>query len=465
MNTDVIAVCTFCTAVAPIVDPPFSDVRSPTNQPVTLRCAVLKANPPRITRASWLMNGRPLRPEALNTQDAPTLRIERLGAASNGTYECRISNGVGISSCIFNVSTRAYNPEFYYDTPNPISILKDNNYSYILQWTQKEPKAVDRIIGYWINVRQNKRVVFSRQIDVNEPEPGVLMYYTLTDLRIPLSYEVRLTAITMFGVGDPATRAIHYSEHHVCGFEDDRICGFTQDRSDVFDWTRQNHLTQNPKRTANTGPDTDRSGTKEGTGARGYYMYIEASRPRAKGDVARLLSPLYNVTTSRGPSGSSRVPYCISFYYHMKGMHIAENRTHQTLSSSAAQQLGCYFELCDLIRSDGLLATDESSPCIPVLSQSLKLSPGISRLLDQGSLNVLLRMKGIATVDKQVWSCSGNQGPEWRQANVLVTPTGPFQLILLYALQSLQVQGFWHECSQEVEGDGPGQSECENQSP
>lgn len=51
---------------------------------------------------------------------------------------------------------------------------------------------------------------------------------------------------------------------HVCGFEDERICGFSQDRSDDFDWTRQNHLTQNPKRSANTGPETDRSGTKEG---------------------------------------------------------------------------------------------------------------------------------------------------------------------------------------------------------
>lgn len=51
---------------------------------------------------------------------------------------------------------------------------------------------------------------------------------------------------------------------HVCGFEDIRVCGFTQDRGDVFDWTRQNHLTQNPKRSVNTGPDTDRSGTKEG---------------------------------------------------------------------------------------------------------------------------------------------------------------------------------------------------------
>lgn len=59
---------------------------------------------------------------------------------------------------------------------------------------------------------------------------------------------------------------------HVCGFEDIRICGFTQDRSDVFDWTRQNHLTQNPKRSVNTGPDMDRSGTKEGKNS--YLLFL-----------------------------------------------------------------------------------------------------------------------------------------------------------------------------------------------
>lgn len=138
------------------------------------------------------------------------------------------------------------------------------------------------------------------------------------------------------------------SPDHVCGFEDERICGFSQDRSDNFDWTRQNHLTQNPKRSPNTGPETDRSGTKEGRPAAcswflpllescaptkmcrisfwfsGYYMYTEASRPRIQGDKARLLSPLFNVTSVRGPKGSGRVPYCVSFYYHMKGKHIGK---------------------------------------------------------------------------------------------------------------------------------------------
>jgi len=60
----------------------------------------------------------------------------------------------------------------------------------------------------------------------------------------------------------------------VCGFEDERICGFSQDRTDMFDWTRQNHLTQNPKRSANTGPEKDRSGTKEGTNTLGLVLVL-----------------------------------------------------------------------------------------------------------------------------------------------------------------------------------------------
>lgn len=67
-----------------------------------------------------------------------------------------------------------------------------------------------------------------------------------------------------------------FPSDHVCGFEDVRICGFSQDRGDVFDWTRQNHLSQNPKRSVNTGPDTDRSGTKEGK--QSYTCIIESNK-------------------------------------------------------------------------------------------------------------------------------------------------------------------------------------------
>ncbi|XP_073690672.1 MAM domain-containing glycosylphosphatidylinositol anchor protein 1 [Garra rufa] len=353
----------------PVVDPVLLDVRSQTLATVNLRCLVLKSNPNRIASARWYRNGMPIRTPPVDPQSVPQLRF-KLDPTNNGTYECKVSNGVGTSTCTFIVSAQPYNAEFYYDTPNPIRTLK-NNYSYILQWTQKEPGAVDKIIGYWVNVQQNRQTVLSKQITTKEPVKGVLMTYTLTDLRIPLSYEVSLTPITSYGSGNTVTRTIQYLEpytyprpsDHVCGFEDIRICGFTQDRSDVFDWTRQNHLTQNPKRSVNTGPDTDRSGTKEG-----YYMYIETSRPRQPGDRARLLSPLYNVTAARGPTGTTRTPYCVSFYYHMNGKHI-------------------------------------------------------------GTLNVLMRVKSIATVDSAVWTLSGHQGAEWRKADAEIYPSGPFQVV------------------------------------
>ncbi|XP_052428762.1 MAM domain-containing glycosylphosphatidylinositol anchor protein 1-like [Carassius gibelio] len=353
----------------PVVDPVLLDVRSQTFSTVNLRCLILKSNPNRIASARWYRNGLLIRTPTVDPQSVPQLRF-KLDTTNNGTYECRVSNGVGTSTCTFIVSAQPFNAEFYYDTPNPIRTLK-NNYSYILQWTQNEPGAVDKIIGYWINVQQNRQTVLSKQITTKEPVKGVLMSYTLTDLRIPLSYEVSLTPITSFGTGNTVTRSIQYSEpytyprpsDHVCGFEDIRICGFTQDRSDVFDWTRQNHLTQNPKRSVNTGPDTDRSGTKEG-----YYMYIETSRPRQAGDRARLLSPLYNVTAARGPTGTTRTPYCVSFYYNMNGKHI-------------------------------------------------------------GTLNVLMRVKSIATVDSAIWTLSGHQGPEWRKADAEIYPSGPFQVV------------------------------------
>uniref|UniRef100_A0A3Q3DKG7 MAM domain containing glycosylphosphatidylinositol anchor 1 n=1 Tax=Hippocampus comes TaxID=109280 RepID=A0A3Q3DKG7_HIPCM len=360
----------------PILDPVYQDTRARNYQMVTLRCSVLRSNPSRITDIRWYRNGNFILMPMPDLKETPELRF-KLEPTNNGSYECRVSNSVGTSTCRFNVSAQPYSVEFYFDTPNPVRILKENNYSYNLQWTQKDPEATDLCLKLCLSLAtaiQNKQDVLSKHIEIKskEPEKGVLMSYTIPDLRIPLSYEVRLAPITTYSTGEYVSRTIHctlcFFPHintpdHVCGFEDERICGFSQDRSDVFDWTRQNHLTQNPKRSANTGPETDRSGTKEG-----YYMYIEASRPRVQGDKARLLSPLFNVTTVRGPKGSGRVPYCVSFYYHMKGKHI-------------------------------------------------------------GTLNVLLKIRSIASMDSMLWTKSGHQGPDWKKAYFDISPSGPFQIV------------------------------------
>lgn len=40
----------------------------------------------------------------------------------------------------------------------------------------------------------------------------MLLEHILIDLKVPYSYEVRLTPLTRFGAGDMATRLIHYTE-------------------------------------------------------------------------------------------------------------------------------------------------------------------------------------------------------------------------------------------------------------
>ncbi|KFO26993.1 MAM domain-containing glycosylphosphatidylinositol anchor protein 1 [Fukomys damarensis] len=267
-------------------------------------------------------NGFNVRPREaqvqLNVQYHAELLLDALTRDSSGSYDCSVSNDVGSAACLFQVSAKAYSPEFYFDTPNPTRSHKlSKNYSYVLQWTQREPEAVDPVLSYRLSVRQlNQHNAMVKAIPVRRVEKGQLLEYILTDLRVPHSYEIRLTPYTTFGAGDVASRVIHYTEpinspnlsDNTCHFEDDKICGYTQDPTDNFDWTRQNALTQNPKRSPNTGPPMDISGTPEG-----HYMFIETSRPRELGDRARLVSPLYNASAKF---------YCVSFFYHMYGKHI-----------------------------------------------------------------------------------------------------------------------------------------------
>lgn len=61
---------------------------------------------------------------------------------------------------------------------------------------------------------QNKQSLQSKHINLKgrEPEKGVLLSHTISDLRIPLSYEVRLAPITTYSTGDYISRIIQYSE-------------------------------------------------------------------------------------------------------------------------------------------------------------------------------------------------------------------------------------------------------------
>nr|XP_058972703.1 MAM and LDL-receptor class A domain-containing protein 1-like [Pocillopora verrucosa] len=95
-----------------------------------------------------------------------------------------------------------------------------------------------------------------------------------------------------------------------CNFDSGSLCDFTQATGDQFDWT----LHKGPTRTGGTGPGTDMSG-------KGYYVYIETSTPRRKGDRAVLLSPRL------------KGPYCLRMHYHMLGVNIGSLRVYKNSTS------------------------------------------------------------------------------------------------------------------------------------
>ncbi|NXY73657.1 MDGA2 protein, partial [Glareola pratincola] len=358
----------------PAVEPTFLEIRQGQGRSITMSCRVLRAYPTRVLTYEWRLGSKLLRTGQFDVQDSTEYTVSSLSRDSYGIYNCNIINEAGAGRCSFLVTGKAYAPEFYYDTYNPLWQNRPRVYSYSLQWTQMNPNAVDRILAYRLGIRQaGQQRWWEQEITVNgNIQKGELITYNLTELIKPEAYEVRLTPITRFGEGDSTIRVIKYSgkkifmskemrEFH-CGFEDGNICLFTQDDTDNFDWTKQSTATRDTKYTPNTGPNADRTGSKEG-----FYMYIETSRPRLEGEKARLVSPVFSVAP-KNPYGATNTAYCFSFYYHMYGQHI-------------------------------------------------------------GSLNVYLRLKGQTAIENPLWSSSGNKGQHWNQARVNINPPTSFQLI------------------------------------
>ncbi|CAK8696661.1 unnamed protein product [Clavelina lepadiformis] len=112
-----------------------------------------------------------------------------------------------------------------------------------------------------------------------------------------------------------AKRASHKETSHLlsdelpdfsCNF-DTSYCGWKNDSEADFSWTRIKGMTPS----MDTGPPWDHT-TKDGTA--GYYLFIEASSPRQKGDKARLISPLLK----------SPGKYCFRLWHHMHGADIKD---------------------------------------------------------------------------------------------------------------------------------------------
>uniref|UniRef100_A0A4W5R490 MAM domain containing glycosylphosphatidylinositol anchor 2 n=1 Tax=Hucho hucho TaxID=62062 RepID=A0A4W5R490_9TELE len=311
----------------PVVEPVFTEIRQGLGRAFTLNCRVLRAHPSKVLKYEWKLGTRLLTMGQFDHRDETDYHVRALNREGYGEYTCEVTNEAGVGTCRFLVTGRAYAPEFYYDTYSALWQNRPRVYGFKLQWTQQNPLSVDRIVAYRLGMKQTGQ---SRWWEQEIPMEGAiakgeLITHNLTELIKPEAYLVRLTPITRFGEGDSTDRIIRYSapvnphlREFQCSFEDEVVCMFTQDKTDDFDWTRHSAATRDTKYTPNTGPSSDRAGSKQG-----FYMYIETSRPRLEGEKARLLTPTFNVAP-KSPYGTvtAAPTYCFGFYYHMYGKHI-----------------------------------------------------------------------------------------------------------------------------------------------
>ena len=88
----------------------------------------------------------------------PEMSVTPVGDTGFGVYKCKVTNDVGASFCVVNVTGAAYPPEFYYDDDDtmkiksaPIPILNATTspvFVYKLSWTQKHVFQVDPVTKY-----------------------------------------------------------------------------------------------------------------------------------------------------------------------------------------------------------------------------------------------------------------------------------------------------------------------------
>lgn len=92
-------------------------------------------------------------------------------------------------------------------------LLDTDPQSHIRAWAGALVEgAACRASGNSLYLQLNQHNAVVKAIPVRHVEKGQLLEYILTDLRVPHSYEVRLTPYTTFGAGDMASRIIHYTE-------------------------------------------------------------------------------------------------------------------------------------------------------------------------------------------------------------------------------------------------------------
>ncbi|VCX39449.1 unnamed protein product, partial [Gulo gulo] len=71
-----------------------------------------------------------LRTGQFDSQEYTEYPVKSLSNENYGVYNCSIINEAGAGRCSFLVTGKAYAPEFYYDTYNPVWQNRHRVYSY-----------------------------------------------------------------------------------------------------------------------------------------------------------------------------------------------------------------------------------------------------------------------------------------------------------------------------------------------
>ncbi|XP_070566222.1 MAM and LDL-receptor class A domain-containing protein 1-like [Ptychodera flava] len=95
-------------------------------------------------------------------------------------------------------------------------------------------------------------------------------------------------------------------DSHNCDFEQDMCTWTSYDIFSDFNWTRASGATD----LTGLGPPIDHTTDS----SEGYYIFVESSTPRSEGEVAALVSGLFNY---HQPDG-----VCMKFWYHMYGSYV-----------------------------------------------------------------------------------------------------------------------------------------------
>lgn len=95
-------------SVPPVVEPTSQDIRQGMGRSVTLRCTMLKGSPMKVATAVWRFNGNLLTLLPTEQQDYSELKVDSVNRETSGSYECSISNDVGVSTCLFQVSGKSH---------------------------------------------------------------------------------------------------------------------------------------------------------------------------------------------------------------------------------------------------------------------------------------------------------------------------------------------------------------------